>query len=53
MIRNLQKDLLKDYESGIAFGNESLIIKYNNNKITEANYSNMNLSLNDNDLKII
>lgn len=45
------KDLLKDYESGIAFGNESLIIKYDNNKITEANYSNMNLSLNDNDLK--
>ena len=43
------KDLLKDYESGIAFGNESLIIKYKN--ITEINYSNMNLSLNDNDLK--
>ena len=45
------KALLKDFESGIAFGNESLIIKYNNNKITEANYSSMNLSLNDNDLK--
>ena len=45
------KDLLKDYESGIAFGNESLIIKYDNNKITEANYSNMNQSLNDNALK--
>ncbi|WP_300257361.1 DUF1189 domain-containing protein [Clostridium sp.] len=45
------KDLLKDYESGIAFGNESLIIKYDNNKITETNYSSINLSLNDNDLK--
>lgn len=44
-------DLLNDYKSGIAFGSDSLLVKYDNNKITEANYSNMNLSLTDQQLK--
>lgn len=44
-------DLLNDYRSGIAFGSDSLLIKYNNKKITEANYSAMNLSLTDQQLK--
>lgn len=47
------KDLLNNYESGIAFGIDSLLVKYNNNKFTEGNYSNMNLSLNDQDLKTL
>lgn len=44
-------NLLNDYSSGFALGSDSLLIKYNNTNITEANYSNMKLSLTDQQLK--